>query len=595
MTFRFPFALPCFFRPVLVSIIAFFCFVSIAAGQAPDGFRLWSNASGEHQVRAKLIDRVDDCVTLQLSDGRTVALKVEQLSPADQAYVRGLAAPAGDFPPADPPADPPVDPPQPEDEAAHRAKIRELLMDLSRGRPEDRAATAAFMVDYPCEECASALAFRGLKADEAEVRLAALRTLLTFRDNVACAGALLVVMKKQTRSNNGQLVIVPGLAILLSSKAPLVEADTVRFISTAITDSQLTQVASMLFQMLDLKRTPKNIRPAGEFQQPGMGFQQPGGGFQQPGGGQQQPGFGQQPPGVEPPQQPAQPVEDQLPSVASLFDEESIARILLGLTKTRQYMSLFTFRRVVIEFLTELQTRPTVPVLIDALQRTRGEVRSDIVSHLQAVTNKKFGLDVKAWQEWWAGEGKTFTMPVAPVRGSIPTVSANQELASYYGLPLYAERTLFVLDASGSMHNGQRIEKAKRELIYAIAKLSPNVWFNIIVFNNGTDLWKRSLIQATPASKQSAALYIKRISPMGGTETGDALKEAFKFNVESIYLLSDGMPSGDPQQIIREVTQVNQNRMISIYTIGMGMVPNGMGEFFLKQLSALNHGVYVDK
>jgi len=644
MTFRFPFALRYFCASIIVAV-TIGIFVGDAAGQGATEFRTWTSKAGSHQVRAKLVDRQGDQLTLQLTDGRTVTLGLTQLSLADQNYVRGqgvsssglpvvpnpgdpLVVPPNLRPPNLPPVNPPVEPaddpavsPPQESDAQRKAKIRDLLMRLSRGRAEDRAAVAEEMVDYPTEEVISALALRGLKADEAVVRSAVIRTLLTHRDDPAMGATLLTAMKRQTRVRDGQLVVVPGLAILLSSRSQVTEKATVDFISKSINDTQMPQVAMLLYDMLDLKTRPSVPPPMG-FQQPGMmglpqqgmpgmqqpGMQQPGmpgmqqPGMQQPGGGwppqgmnQPQPGGGLQPPGLGQQQQPAAGDGLKLPPVATLFDDEAKARILRGLTMTRQYMSSFTFRRTVVQVMVLMNTRDSVPVLIDALQRTRGEVRGDIVSHLQAVTTKKFGANVKLWQGWWAEVADSFTMPVVAVQGGIAKLKAEENQASYYGLPLYAERVLFVLDASGSMHDGGRINRAKKELGNAIMKLGPNCYFSIIVFNEGTDIWKRTLMPATPASKQSAANYVRRIFPMGGTETRDALQEAFKFDVEAIYLLSDGMPSGNPMRIIQDVTAANRGRMISIYTIGMGMPPNTAGGMFLQQLSAQNHGTYVSK
>jgi len=55
-------------------------------------FRLWTDASGKHSTEAILVDHEDGNVRLKKKDGSVVTLSIEQLSDADQEFVRSARA-----------------------------------------------------------------------------------------------------------------------------------------------------------------------------------------------------------------------------------------------------------------------------------------------------------------------------------------------------------------------------------------------------------------------------------------------------------------------------------------------------------------------
>lgn len=584
----------------VTSCLYVFLFLSLSITFAQDEsattqWRTWSDISGRFQVEGRLIGRQGNCIRLEMRDGRNVEVAIQHLSAGDQNYLQQSTSPPAQPENQSKPDD--TDIGSSYDADAMRSARRELIVDLSRGKSNDRANAARQLADHPDPDTVDALIGHGFKSDEPEVQAASLETLLRFRENIECVGAILKAMQKHCRAKDGAKVIVPGLAILLSSKSDTVKESGVKYLTTRLNNAQLAQVCFLLFQMLELK-LPTDQEDMGPAQgmlpwnplMPGMGMPQ-GAAGQQGGWNPLAPGAGQ----ATVPQ--AEPVQEK-PNVAKYFDEESKARILHAMTKTSPYLQSFPFRRAVARALTSLNTKSAVPIAIDALFRTRGETRGDIVSFLTSITDQHFGLNAKAWQTWWEIHGANFTMPDRTDQQSLDPV-ADDTLASYYGLPLYAERIVFVLDTSGSMMSptagsmgDTRIEMAKRELIQAISNLSPDVGFSIVIYNSDTRAWQKNLVPATPSNKTQAANYVGKLSPGGGTMTGKALQDAFRFDIEAIYLLSDGYPSENPQQIIQQVAQANRQRMISIYTIGVGM-DDQLGAGFLQQLSAQNFGQYV--
>ncbi|RLS82218.1 MAG: hypothetical protein DWI05_03840, partial [Planctomycetota bacterium] len=64
------------------------------ADDTPDHeLRLWKDASGSFQVRAKLIERTDEAVRLRKTDGKEISVPLAKLSQADQEYVDKATAP----------------------------------------------------------------------------------------------------------------------------------------------------------------------------------------------------------------------------------------------------------------------------------------------------------------------------------------------------------------------------------------------------------------------------------------------------------------------------------------------------------------------
>jgi Mg-chelatase subunit ChlD len=208
-------------------------------------------------------------------------------------------------------------------------------------------------------------------------------------------------------------------------------------------------------------------------------------------------------------------------------------------------------------------------------------------------------MDAGAWGRWWADAGGTWSYPhLSPNAPQKISASAN---GYYYGLPLFAERLVFVLDTSGSMTGG-RIVAAKRELIRALSGLPEHVHFGVVVFNGRVVAWQNKLVPASAAMKKTAIAYVEAQAAQSNTASYDALAAAMTYDTEAIYFLSDGEPTAGkilaPADIITAITAENQKRRISIYTIGIAPgFPGSVTDSFLSTLADRNRGQYrrVDK
>jgi hypothetical protein len=276
-------------------------------------------------------------------------------------------------------------------------------------------------------------------------------------------------------------------------------------------------------------------------------------------------------------------------------DEEDAVAILSKLTKTKIFANHFNVRRAVIWALIRLDRLESLGELIALAANVKGEVRGDVVKYLVAVTGQNFVDNPAAWAPWWERNKETYVLPPAAARNPFNPVVA-EGTPSYYGVPIYAQRIVFVLDISGSM-KGFRLAAAKRELVAAIEKLREDDEFAIVVFNSAVDVWQKRLVQATPAFKKSAAAYVNVQEARFNTASYDALEAAFNFDAEAIFFLTDGAPQGgrinSPDEIVDLITQGNRPRRESIYSIGIAVgTPNGPFDLFLRTLAEENYGTY---
>ncbi len=277
-------------------------------------------------------------------------------------------------------------------------------------------------------------------------------------------------------------------------------------------------------------------------------------------------------------------------------DEEDSLPILVKLTKTKVFEHHFGPRRAVVWALIRLDRLDSLGVLISLLAEIKGEVRADIIKYLTAVTGQNFLENPQAWIAWWDKNKETFIIPAPAGRAEVASV-AGEGTPYYYGVPIYAQRIVFVMDISGSMA-GFRLATAKRELTDTIEKLRDDDQFAIIVFNSVVDCWQKRLVQATPAFKRAAISFVNGQVARSNTASYDALDAAFNFDAEAIYFLSDGAPQGgsttnNPEEIVQLISQANRTRRESIYSLGIAVgIPNSPFDLFLRALAEENFGSY---
>lgn len=272
--------------------------------------------------------------------------------------------------------------------------------------------------------------------------------------------------------------------------------------------------------------------------------------------------------------------------------------VLEGLARLELFATDFPFRRGVVRALIAIHRVEAVAALVEILRSLRGEARADVVAYLAHVSGVNLGTDAKAWRTWLDDHRDGIVMPEArpdypPPTSPLVAADAHADPA-YYGIPLYADRVVFLIDTSGSMEENGRLDTAKRELESALHTLREDAAFTIVAYADGAVAWENRLLTADDETKRRAADFVRGLRPRGQTATGDALALAFSFDTEAVYLLSDGRPTtgrvSDPAQIVRMVAEANKSRRVSLHTIGIAPDP-GLAEF-LALLARANFGQF---
>jgi len=223
----------------------------------------------------------------------------------------------------------------------------------------------------------------------------------------------------------------------------------------------------------------------------------------------------------------------------------------------------------------------------------------DLQKSMELSTNSEFQEYLKTRKQKIAQKKKLVASLAAQqnkITGALKQRSRYGTLRprTFYGVNIYARNMIFVLDVSGSMN----IREARRQLINAYQALTEKEHFNLIIYADSVTTWHDHLVKATRYNRKQANMWVRDIRSGGGTNMYTALQRAFqvaweKTKAETIYLLSDGLPTSgpiqDPLQILSSVKKWNANKNIIINTIGIGPQQD---KHFLSALAKENHGRY---
>ncbi|HEY2838101.1 MAG TPA: VWA domain-containing protein [Pirellulales bacterium] len=415
---------------------------------------------------------------------------------------------------------------------AFRAAKPKIQTRLHKKLIEDRVEAMQDLKRFPTVDAVKFVMVTLSREKAIEVHEAAYETLLEFKDDPEICDYLLATVTKDSTRRNGLDTTPMLLAVLLGSDLTEVETDVLSLLE-------------------NLAASPDGLYAA-------------------------------------------ERLVDGLGEHAQADDAARLKKLL----KLKAYDREFGFRRAMAAAAGKIEDPAGVDVLISMITAKtplNGEVAADVVQCLTDVTSQKIGADSEAWGRWWEANKKTFKYPLGVKRSETRTV-ARQGSSEYYGMSLYAQRLLFVIDTSGSMA-GQRLMAAKRELIQTIDGLSPDVQFNIIAFNSHVNIWSRRLVKGERNMKEAAQKWILALDPNTSTATYDALETALENDAEAIYLLTDGAPHGgkidSPSDIVAAVGRLNRSKRMSIYTIGIGVGAAGQGfDLFLETLAKQNYGSY---
>jgi Ca-activated chloride channel homolog len=191
-----------------------------------------------------------------------------------------------------------------------------------------------------------------------------------------------------------------------------------------------------------------------------------------------------------------------------------------------------------------------------------------------------FGMSLLTYRE--AGKDGYFLLMLSP-KDSV----AERELVN--------KDIVFVLDTSGSMADEGKMEKARSALLFGIQGLRDGDKFNVINFAGEEHLMEKGLISANADGKKRGADFVKKLSPNGGTNINDALREALRQFDSSdrpkiLVFITDGNPTvgeQNPEKIVANAKEIKVEGL-RLFSFGVGYDVNSV---LLDKIAVENSGV----
>lgn len=203
---------------------------------------------------------------------------------------------------------------------------------------------------------------------------------------------------------------------------------------------------------------------------------------------------------------------------------------------------------------------------------------------------------------------KTFDLTWQLIASNQPQISSfTQEISGeHYTLLTFfppetavaqviARDIIFIIDTSGSMQGGS-MQQAKASLQLALLQLNNNDSFNIIAFDNDTELLFPVTHMASAHNISTAQQFIDGLSADGGTEMYRPLSNALMMKkdkaqsakaIRQIVFITDGAVANE-FELMQLLNSAQEN--FRLYTVGIGAAPNG---YFMKKAAQFGRGSYV--
>lgn len=294
--------------------------------------------------------------------------------------------------------------------------------------------------------------------------------------------------------------------------------------------------------------------------------------------------------------------------------------------------------------LRKLKAVEAIDAIIEAMGGSEGRLRYEFQDTLIALTGVDKGILPDAWRAWFEQNREAVLAGTYEPRAD-ERPAATGGAMTFFGIPVQSTRVVFVLDRSGSMAQpadwvseigtgdnlpkelrepaGKRkIDVARWQLKKVLYLMPDGAVFNLIFYNGTFEVYKDRMIKLSKKSREEAFKYIDGLEPIGATNIFDSVERAMEFAVgkdgrlirdgaDAIYLLSDGMPNQGKytraEDILREVTRLNEPLKMSINTVWVGTLrsggglpgggripdPDAGGEELMEKLAERNFGRFV--
>lgn len=159
------------------------------------------------------------------------------------------------------------------------------------------------------------------------------------------------------------------------------------------------------------------------------------------------------------------------------------------------------------------------------------------------------------------------------------------------------QRFVYVIDASSSMNNDQRMDLAKSQLKGSLRLLQPNQQFQVLFYNESSTRIKlrrrasEDMYVATRVNIQLAEDEIDRVVARSGTRHKTPLLNALLLEPDVVYFLTDGDKPSLSASELRMVKKTNRSRArIHVVEFATGLPETR--DSWLEQLALQSGGVY---
>lgn len=160
---------------------------------------------------------------------------------------------------------------------------------------------------------------------------------------------------------------------------------------------------------------------------------------------------------------------------------------------------------------------------------------------------------------------------------------------SFFGIRAQGKTFIYVVDCSGSMGEGGRLIRAKRELRKSITNLRFPQRFQVIFYNDRPLPMPGGIPESADLpNKSRMQSWLNLIDAEGETDPRGALAQAIGMRPDAIFLLSDGE---FPEGTVEAVAKQNKNK-VPIHCVDLG---GGAGADQLARIARDSGGEYTSQ
>lgn len=193
----------------------------------------------------------------------------------------------------------------------------------------------------------------------------------------------------------------------------------------------------------------------------------------------------------------------------------------------------------------------------------------------------------------------TLAMAALPLDTLAPSAAPAGKQAEFFGVNATGNTFVFIVDCSRSMI-GARFEAAKRELLYAVRRLSPSQRFYVIFFDgmtkpmrlDGEFPYNAAPVLATQTNLTQLEAWVHSVPNGPWTNPSGAIDLALDLRPDAIYLLSDGDftdHGATRKTLARRNLDAQRRPQVTLHTIGLH---SRDGEATLRSLAKTHGGEY---